>query len=95
MSLELREFTHVCRRCGAWFTNNAYAGGLCGDCEEATRSDLQKELREREEARERRERKDREYAEHAPKMTVREENGRTIVRYGTIPAGANAANPEG
>lgn len=71
-------FTHICWRCGAWFTSKVYAGGICKDCEATV------------EALERRKIRDREYAEHAPKMTVREENGVRIERCGVIPAGANA-----
>lgn len=90
MSLELREFTHICWRCGAWFTNKVYAGGICKDCEEATKSEAYLEAKARAEALERREIRDREYAMHAPKTTISEENGVRIERYGVIPAGANA-----
>lgn len=90
MSLEHREFTHICWRCGAWFTNEVYAGGICKDCEEATKSDAFLESKARAEALERREIRDREYAMNAPKTTIYEENGVRIERYGVIPAGANA-----
>lgn len=90
MSLELREFTHICRRCGAWFANEVYAGGLCKDCKEATKSEACLGAKARAEALKRREIRDREYAMHAPKTTMYEENGVRIERYGVIPAGANA-----
>lgn len=96
MSLEPREFTHICWRCGAWFTNNEmYAGGICKDCEEATKSEACMEAKARAEALKRREIRDREYAMHAPKTTVYEENGVRIERYGVIPAGANAPSAKG
>ena len=90
-------FTHICWRCGAWFTSKMYVGGICKDCEEATKSGafLEAKARAEAEALKRREIRDREYAMHAPKTTIYEENGIRIERYGVIPSGANAPSSKG